>query len=499
MIKILSPAQIRELDQYTIDHEPIASIDLMERACQAFTDWFVARFKPEKLIGIICGTGNNGGDGLGIGRKLTELGYSVKMWVVKGNSESENYTINLRRLSPHIKVSEISGPPTSELFEGCAILLDAILGSGLSRPASGLIADVISAINNSPAIRIAVDIPSGLPADSSTSGPAVQAHHTVSFQLPKLAFLLPQNQDDVGEWHVVDIGLSKDFLKTLTCQHFLVTPKSIKKILQPRPKFSHKGNFGHALLIAGSFGKMGACVLAAKGTLRSGVGLLTVHVPACGYSILQTSVPEAMASVDPSETNFTAMPAELNFSAIGIGPGLGMDTETINSFAKTLKHFKKPMVIDADGLNILASNPELLSLVPKESILTPHPKEFERLAGKWANDFERLSLVKDFATRHGLVVVLKGAYSTIASPDGNIYFNSTGNPGMATGGSGDVLTGILTGLLAQGYSPLKTALLGVYLHGSAGDYFTQERCLESLTASDLVECLPEAYKKLKRA
>ncbi|MBS1505767.1 MAG: NAD(P)H-hydrate dehydratase [Bacteroidetes bacterium] len=497
-MKILSSAQIRELDQFTIDHEPIAAIDLMERACQAFTDWFVARFGKEKRIGIVCGTGNNGGDGLGIARKLTELGYHVNVWEVKGNTESDGYKVNLLRLAPYIKVSEIK-VLSPALFKDCDILLDAILGSGLSRPATGLIADVISAINNSLAIRIAVDIASGLPADGSMSGPVVRAHHTVSFQLPKLAFLLPENQDAVGEWHLVDIGLNTEYLESVPCQHFFVTPKSIKEIVRPRGRFSHKGNFGHALLIAGSFGKMGACILAARGALRSGVGLLTVHIPSCGYSILQTSVPEAMASVDPSETNFSAVPNELNYAAIGIGPGLGMDTETINSFAKTTKHFKKPMVIDADGLNILASNPELLSLVPKESILTPHPKEFERLVGKWSDDIDRLTRLKEFSSRHGLIIVLKGAYSAVATPEGDVYFNCSGNPGMATGGSGDVLTGILTGLLAQGYSPKETALLGVYLHGSAGDHFAQERCLESLTASDLVECLPEAFKKLKRA
>jgi NAD(P)H-hydrate epimerase len=499
MIKILTSAQTRELDQYTIDHEPIASINLMERACQAFTDWFITRFRQEKKIGVVCGTGNNGGDGLGIARKLKELGYPVDVWVVNGSNESADFKINLERLASYIKVSKISQSLTPDLFHDCDILIDALFGSGLSRPAEGIYADVISAVNESTAIRIAVDIPSGLPADSVLSGPVVHADHTVSFQLPKLAFLLPENQDAVGEWHLVNIGLSKEFLKEVSCQHYFVTAKSIKKILRPRGKFSHKGNFGHALLIAGSFGKMGACILAAKGALRSGVGLLTVHVPASGYSIIQTSVPEAMASVDSSETNFTTVPHELNYAATGIGPGLGVDTETVNAFAKTLKHFKKPMVIDADGLNILASNEELLSLIPKESILTPHPKEFERLVGKWSDDFQRLTFLKDFSSRHGLVVVLKGAYSAMAFPDGKVYFNCTGNPGMATGGSGDVLTGILTGLLAQGYSPQESALLGVYLHGSAGDQYALDYSGESLTASDLVNYLPEAFKKLKRA
>jgi NAD(P)H-hydrate epimerase len=499
MIKILTSAQTRELDQYTIDHEPIASIDLMERACQAFTDWFITRFRQEKKIGVVCGTGNNGGDGLGIARKLKELGYPVDVWVVHGSNESADFKINLDRLASYIKVSKISQSPTPDLFRGSDILIDALFGSGLSRPAEGIYADVISAVNESSAVRIAVDIPSGLSADSSSQGVVVQADHTVSFELPKLAFLLPENQNAVGEWHLVNIGLSKEFVKTVSCQHFFVDARSIKKILRPRNKFSHKGSYGHALLVAGSFGKMGACILAAKATLRSGVGLLTVHVPNCGYPIIQTSVPEAMASADISENFFTSISGDLSYTAIGIGPGLGVDGETINAFAKTLKHFKSPMVIDADGLNILAEHQELFSLAPKESILTPHPKEFERLVGKWANDFDRLELQKKFSARHELIVVVKGAHTVTVFPDGQVYFNSTGNPGMATGGSGDVLTGLLTGLLAQGYSPQDAALLGVYLHGLAGDLGAQDLSMESLTASDLIDYLPEAFKKLKRA
>ncbi len=499
MLKILSTPQIKALDQFTIEHEPVPSIDLMERACRAFTDWLVRHFRSPNKVGIICGTGNNGGDGLGIARMLLDQGYSIKVWIVKGNTnELENFKINLARIENKIEWHEISTPTDHELFNGCDVLVDALFGSGLSRPIEGIFSQIISSINQTNAIRVAVDIPSGLFADLPSSGAIVQAHHTVSFQLPKLAFLFSENQKWVGQWHLVDIGLSKDFIKSALVQNYFVTEKSIKKIIRPRDQFSHKGNYGHALLIAGSKGKMGAAVLAAKAALRSGLGLLTVHVPTCGYSIIQTSVPEAMASVDGFENYFSSPPENLNYSSLGIGPGIGTNSETVKAFAKILKQFKKPMVIDADALNMLSIDQELFNLIPEGSILTPHPKEFERMAGSWTNDFERLELLRNFSAKLKSIIVLKGAYTSVACPDGNVYFNSTGNPGMATAGSGDVLTGILTALLSQGYSSRDAALLGVYLHGLAGDQVANELGMDSLIASDLVGHLPMAFKKLQR-
>jgi len=499
MLKILSAKQIKELDQFTIEHEPIAPIDLMERACRAFVDWFIPQFRPDKKVGIICGPGNNGGDGLGIARMLKELGYIVKVWIVKGDiKESESFKTNLERVQDKISQFEITKESDRGLFTGCDVLIDAVLGSGLSRPTEGVFAQVISCINQTDAIRVAVDIPSGLFADSPSSGEIVNAHHTVTFQLPKLAFLFPENHKWVGRWHLVDVGLSKEFIKTATASNYFVTEKSIKKIIRPRDQFSHKGTYGHALLISGSYGKMGACILAAKAALCSGLGLLTVHVPTSGYSIIQTSAPEAMASIDVSENYFSSAPENLNYSSIGVGPGLGTNSETVIALAKVLKKFKKPMVIDADALNMLSLNQELLELIPEECILTPHPKEFERMAGNWATDFERLELLRSFSMKLKSIIVLKGANTSIACPDGNVFFNSTGNPGMAKGGSGDVLTGILTALLAQGYSSQDSALLGVYLHGLAGDLAANEFGMNSLTATDLISWIPHSFKKISR-
>ncbi|MFM7850436.1 MAG: NAD(P)H-hydrate dehydratase, partial [Flammeovirgaceae bacterium] len=376
------------------------------------------------------------------------------------------------------------------------IIIDAIFGSGLSRPASGVYAQVMNAINESKAKVVAVDVPSGLYVNKHSSGDIVKAHYTVSFQLPKLAFLLPENEKYVGEWAVVDIGLSKDFVRNTNCDYFFVDKKSTGKLLKPRHRFSHKANYGHALLLAGSYGKIGACVLAARAALRAGVGLLTIGSPKCGYNILQTSVPEAMVQPDEADKYLSKL-SELNYQTVGVGPGIGKHPETAEVLKNLLSNFRQPMVLDADALNILAENSSLFSFVPKNSILTPHPKEFERLIGRWGNDFERLEKQKQLSKQYHWVIVLKGANSSITSPRGEVFFNSTGNAGMATAGSGDVLTGILTALLAQGYESTEAAVLGVYLHGLAGDLAAYDIGQDSLMASDIITYLPQAFRALK--
>ncbi len=494
-MKILSTEQIRAWDTYTIREEPIASIESMERAARAFVTWFIERYDTTQKVGIICGTGNNGGDGLAIARLLNEWNYSVKVWIVHGVKESPDFITNLKQLGK-ISHEELAGKTDYSLFSDRTILIDALFGSGLSRPLNGVYDSVIDCLNSCKAIKIAVDISSGLQADQHSEGEIFQANHTVSFQNPKLAFLMPENHPFVGEWHLVDIGLSKKYIREIEGEYFLTTLKSAKKILKPRLQFDHKGKFGHALLIAGSTGKMGACILSARAALRSGLGLLTVHVPQSGYSIIQTAVPEAMATIDQSADYFSGREVEDFYAALGIGPGLGQASESVNGLEEVLNKFRRPIVFDADALNILAANPMLQKLIPAGSILTPHPGEFERLVGSWKNDFDRLEKLKEFANRIQSVVILKGAFSAIATPDKKIFFNSTGNPGMATGGSGDVLTGILTGLLAQGYESPQAAILGAYLHGLAGDLASRELGQNSLIASDIIDFLPVAFKKI---
>jgi ADP-dependent NAD(P)H-hydrate dehydratase / NAD(P)H-hydrate epimerase len=497
MLKILTTKQIKALDAYTIKHRPIDSIDLMEKACHEVSVWLMERYNSTYKIGIVCGTGNNGGDGLGVARMLNAAGYLVTVWIVKGGvAESADFQVNLSRLQGKIEPTVIADKLDAEIFSKVDILLDAVFGSGLSRPAEGIYAKVIHAINQASALRIAIDIPSGLMADKPSDGAVVKASQTLTFQLPKLAFLFPQHHEFVGNWTLLDIGLHKDFIKGAETSHYYFVRKDVRKILRPRSKFDHKGLYGHALLIAGGYGKMGAAVLSTRSALRSGLGLLTVHVPGIGYSIIQTTAPEAMVSIDPHQEFLTQCPKLENYNVVGIGPGLGQDKQTVKAFGEILQQCEVPMVIDADGLNMMAAHREFLQIVPGGSILTPHPKEFERLVGKWKNDFDRLEKQQKLASDLKSVIVLKGAYTSVVSAEGNVYFNSSGNAGMAKGGLGDVLTGILTGLLAQQYTAIQAAQVGVFIHGFSGDLAAYEKGRNSLIASDVIEFLPEAFKRV---
>jgi hydroxyethylthiazole kinase-like uncharacterized protein yjeF len=429
---------------------------------------------------------------------LKDWGYHVKVWIVKGLvPQSDDFKINFERINGKIEIFEIFKESDQGVFADRDVLIDAIFGSGLSRPVEGIYAQAIRCMNKANASRVAVDIPSGLSADTNLDGEILRADYTFTFQVPKLAFLFPQSFQFTGDWIVGDIGLHKKFITQSTSQHFLVTEKDVRKILRPRNRFDHKGQFGHALLVVGSYGKMGAAVLAARAALRSGLGLLTCHIPKNGYQIIQTAVPEAMVNVDVDENIFTNIDDVEKYSTIGIGPGIGQDTATKTAVKKLTTAFKKPMVIDADALNIFSADPELLNEIPPHSILTPHPKEFERLVGKWGNEFERLQKQKEFSINRKIIVVLKGAFTSISDCDGNVYFNPTGSPAMAKGGSGDVLTGILTAMLSQSYAPLESAILGVYLHGLSGNLGAVDKSVYSLIASDLVEFLPDAFKSLK--
>ncbi len=500
-MKILNIDQIRSLDKSTIEHEPIAPLNLMERAALTFVDWFVDRFTNKTLTKVFCGLGNNGGDGLAIARLLLEREYPIEVYVVRyAPRESDDFIHNHRRLKLVIEnIHYIELSTDIPAIRHNEVIIDAILGSGLSRPAEGIVKDAIDAINRAPATIVSVDIASGLYADqpNASNDVIIEPDYTITFQLPKLAFVLPKNGRYVGDWHIVDIRLHKRYIDLAPTPYYFTQPREARLLLRKRDRFSNKGSFGHALLLAGSYGKIGAAVLAARACLRSGVGLLTVQVPQCGYTILQTVVPEAMCRPDKNQNVLTeALPllfdestAPADYSAVGIGPGIGQAPETLAMLKGLLPTLKKPIVVDADALNLLSENRELLKLLPPNSILTPHPKEFERLTKKWANDYQKLDLLREFAKKYRVVVVLKGAYSAVATPDGDIHFNSTGNPGLSTGGTGDVLTGILTSLLAQGYDPVEVAVLGVFAHGLAGDQVAKQRGPIGMTASDIIDAL----------
>jgi hydroxyethylthiazole kinase-like uncharacterized protein yjeF len=491
-MKLFAVDAIRAWDAYTIAHEPLSSLDLMERAAGAATDWLRQMFpRMPPACWVYAGMGNNGGDGLVMARRLHEAGWPVRVWVLRHAAEgSVDFRENLRRYEALAPVGWLDDttnplpvPPPGTL------LIDALLGSGLSRPATGLLARVITALNDSGATIISVDIASGLFADRP-NGPddvIVRPAHTVTFEVPKLALLLPRHAPFVGQWHAVPIGLHPAFAAQTPTPYFYTDAASVPR-LPDRDAFSHKGTFGHALVLAGSYGKIGAAVLAGRACLRAGVGLLTVGVPRCGYGIVQTSVPEAMCLTDADEEKLTAVPDLRPYSAVGLGPGWGRAPETAGVLRQVLDRIgKTPCVIDADALNLLSDDKSLLDRLPPDAILTPHPKEFERLTRPWRDEYDKLDLLRRFAQRHGVYVVLKGRHTAVGTPGGDVHFNSTGNAGMATGGTGDALTGVLTALLAQGVPPHDAARFGVYQHGLAGDRATARRSASAMTAGDLVE------------
>ena len=503
-MKILSVENIRKADEYTINNEPISSIDLMERASKQLFKWIKKRVDTSTKIIIYAGPGNNGGDGLALARMLLNKSYEVEVNLVLFTEKtSEDYETNLKRYKEldSSVINKIEDNSQLKDHKEDSLIIDAIFGSGLNRPAIDLAADTIYHINKQACVTVAIDIPSGLFADSTSASSTpsiVRADYTLSFQMPKLAFMMPENDPFVGHWEILDIGLHSMFINSAATTNFYMIEQDIISNFKLRTKFSHKGNFGHALLIAGSYGKMGAAILAAKGCHRSGVGLLHLHIPKSAYQIIQTASPETMLSLDRFDNYFSEIPDLQNYNVVGIGPGLGMETQSQMALKLLIQNINSPMVLDADALNILAENKTWLAFLPQNSVLTPHPKEFERLAGKWSNNYEKLELQRNFAIKHRLIVVLKGAHTSICTPDGSCYFNSTGNPGMATAGSGDVLTGIITGLIAQSYTATIAAILGVYLHGLAADIAANKISQEALVASDIIDNMGEAFKKLNK-
>lgn len=498
-MKILSADEIRQWDQYTIQHEPIASVDLMERAAEQCTEWLMRHYPEVSSFSIFCGKGNNGGDGLAIARMLLEKNYSVAVHILEfGHKGTDDFQINLARLNKiaSATISFIQSPEHFHPLSHDQVIIDALFGSGLNRSLEGVTAGLVEHINASGVPVVSIDIPSGLFVDRSSKGNTIiTAEHTLCFQCYKHAFLVAENAPYIGEIHILDIGLHPAFYDSLPARFELTDKPAVRSIYKPRKRFSHKGNFGHALLVAGSYGKIGAATLATRGCLRSGVGLLTCHIPGCGYDILQTAVPEAMVTIDFNSSFATKIDDDLTrYDTIGIGPGLGTASETKMLLRELFDSYRSPVVLDADALNILASQKDLFGLIPAGSILTPHPKEFERLFGETPNEFDRILLALQKAKELKVVIALKGHHSLIATPDGKGFFNSTGNAGMATGGSGDVLTGILTGLLAQGYSSVEAAVLGVYLHGSAGDMAAKALSMEAMTALDIITHIGEAFR-----
>ncbi|MBO4906915.1 MAG: NAD(P)H-hydrate dehydratase [Bacteroidaceae bacterium] len=502
-MKILTAGQFRELDLYTMEHEPIASIDLMERAAHAVAEALKRRFVSPRHLVVFAGPGGNGGDGLATARLLAAEGWTADVYLFNvGTGLSEDCATNRDRLSPveGVNLVEITAGFTFPELRPSDIVVDALFGTGLNKPLSGGFAQLAKRLNRINANVVAIDMPSGLMCEDNsynTSATIIRAKLTVSIQTPKLAFLFAENYRYCGEVEYVNIGLSQEGIDSMKSAFWLTEPQEACQLLRHRSPFAHKGTAGHALLVAGKRGMAGAAILASRAALRAGLGKLTLHTPFSNLDIIQTSVPEAIVSMDIDSNVVTEAQDATSFQAVGIGPGLGTDRCTAVALHGYLKQQLGPMVLDADALNLLADNREWLADLPHDTILTPHPREFDRLTSSFSDDsYERLNRARSFAINYHCFLVLKGHYTQLCTPTGTVIFNTTGNAGMATAGSGDVLTGIILGLLAQGYLPAEAAQLGVYLHGLAGDLAAKALGEASLIASDIIAYLPAAFKEL---
>ncbi|NLI71495.1 MAG: NAD(P)H-hydrate dehydratase [Bacteroidales bacterium] len=492
-MKIFTTSQIRELDSQTIEREPISSIALMERAADRMLQQFKKDFSFGKEVLILAGPGNNGGDGLALGRMLIQIGYDVQVLLLHKGKLSPDCKTNKERLVeffPDFFAEQTQKflPPE---ISSQAVVVDALFGSGITRPLEGIFRDAAEWLNSIDNRVLSVDIPSGLDGETCVSKDdvIVRADSTYTLQFPKLAFLFPENERFVGNWKVIDIQLHPKAIAETSTNYNYLGKKEIQDVLKSRSRFSHKGTFGHALIWAGKKGMAGAAVLVSQSALRAGAGLVSVHSGEENRVILQTAVPEA---IFVNELNTLD-----NYNAFAFGPGLGTEKETAEMLFELLKNLNRPCVLDADALNIIFNHQEFLDFIPANTILTPHPKEFDRLFGHSKNSRERIEKASAKAQELQVIIVLKGANTLVALPDGTYYFNSTGNPGMAVGGMGDVLTGIIAGLLTQNYTPEESALLGVFLHGLAGDLALSEQSQESLLPRDVIKKLGAAFNLLR--
>ncbi|MGY5849481.1 NAD(P)H-hydrate dehydratase [Salegentibacter sp. F14] len=502
-MKIFSADQLQKADSLSIKNQHISSTDLMERAATLVFNQIHSRLEGSDVeIKIFCGIGNNGGDGLVVGRMLLTHGYKVKVFVVNySDKRSKDFLVNYERFKNTTKDWPVLIKNQNDFpkIKASDFVIDAMFGIGLNRPIEGWVGALVSHINASGAFTLAVDMPSGLSADQVPQGKdkIIKADFTLTFQSPKFTFFLPQTMDYVGEFQVLDIGLDREFLKKTSTLARMIGKEQARLLYKNRKKNSHKGDYGHTLIVGGSYGKIGSIVLSAKAALKTGTGLCSVFSPACGYEIIQATLPEAMVITDKHKKHLSRVKTEFKPDVIGFGMGAGTGDETIKAFENLLQQAKAPMLIDADGLNMLAKNKELLSLVPERSVLTPHPKELERLIGGWDDDNHKIKKIQKFINKYNVVLVLKGAYSFCFSKE-ELFINSSGNPGMATAGSGDVLSGIISGLMAQKYEPVIAAVLGTYLHGLAGDLATEKNGPEAVIAGEIIQNIGPAFLQLSQ-
>lgn len=502
-MKIFTTENIRKIDNYTIEKENVSSLELIERVAEAVTCEIISRWRCNRPMAIFAGSGNNGADALAVARLLIEQGYSPQIFLfnIGGNKLSKDCIAerDLLKQYPNADFTEIisnfSLPDLSEKY----VVIDGLFGSGLREPLSGGFKSLVQYINESGATIVSIDIPSGLFGDwnpGCINRNIVHADLTLAVQFPRLSFFIDEYAELVGEWKVLDIELSEKCIKKTPSDYYLIEKKDARRALNRRSAFTSKADYGAALLVAGSYGMMGAAILSAKGALRSGVGKVAIHSPRCGFSVLQTAVPEALYSDDTDNLEITDIKLRHNYNAIAIGPGIGTSEKTIDALENFLRATDKPVVLDADALNCIALRPSLLNYIPVLSIITPHVGEFDRLFGIHTSGEERLKKAIEMARYYNILIILKGHYTAVVRPDGLVYFNSSGNAAMATAGSGDVLTGVIVSLMAQGYKPEIASYLGVYIHGVAGDIAAELQGQYGVIASDIANNVGKAIRVL---
>ena len=502
-MKIFTNDDIRKIDRYTIDEEGISAHELVMRVAEGVTAEIVKRWRPTRPLTIFAGPGNNGADALAVARMLIEQGYDPEVYLfnIRGNSLSRECRTCRDELlaTGRARLIEITDSMEHPELTERHLVVDGLFGSGLRDHLGGGYCMLVRDINESGADVVSIDIPSGLFADWNPNTRArnvVHATLTCAVQFPRLSFFMADNAELTGQVKTIDIGLSAAAIRATPTKYHLVEAHDLRRVLRPRKDFSSKADYGTALIVAGSYGIMGAAVMSARGALRSGVGKLSVHSPRCGFNILQTAVPEALYHHDKNDIIVTDMTPAHEYSAIGIGPGLGTADSTMQALETMIRTYRKPVVLDADALNLLSRRNAVLAMLAPGTVLTPHAGEFDRLFGAQPSSEARLIKAIDVCRRHNIVIVLKGHYTATVRPDGKVFFNSSGNPGMATGGSGDVLTGVITSLMAQGYRSELAAVAGVFIHGLAGDIAAERHGSWGMTACDIADCLGEAIKMI---
>ena len=503
-MNIFNPKQIQDIDHATCHAQGINSLELMERAASAISYELMSRFMPSQRFVIVAGPGNNGGDALAVARQLIEHGYKKVEIFLFNVTEKLSYDCGEMRNKlitiEGIDFTEVNKEFSPPYLGENDVVVDGLFGVGLSHPLSGGFQALASLINDSGAYVVSIDIPSGLFSEwnnGTNHRDMIHADLTLTFQFPKLAFMFEDNANIVGEWRVLDIDLDNKKIKETPTDYKLVESYMVRSFLRERAPFTVKRDYGSLLLMAGSKGMMGAAIMAARSALKSGVGLVTVHSASSGYPILQTAVPEAMFEPDRNENIIIDMTPHHAHQVIGVGPGIGSQDATINALEDLLKNAGAPLVLDADALNCLAKRPALLSLLPPYTVITPHAAEFDRLFGEQNSGEERLRKAIEMAKYYNIIIVLKGHYTACVRPGGKVFFNSTGNPGMATAGSGDVLTGVISAFIAQGMRPEIAASVGVFVHGLAGDMAAEELGEFGVVASDIANYIGRAIRRIQ--